>query len=35
MAVQKAINSHNSTRKGDVYECWIKLNAAPDWSQYQ
>ena len=35
LAVQEATNSHDFTRKGDVYERWTKLNADPDWSQYQ
>lgn len=35
LAVQEATNSHDFTRKGDVYEHWIKLTADPDWSQYR
>ena len=35
LAVQEATNSHDFTRKGDVHEHWTKLNADPDWSQYQ
>ena len=35
LAVQEATNSHDFTRKGDVYQRWTKLNADPDWSQYQ
>lgn len=35
LAVQEATNSHDFTRKGDVHERWTKLNADPDWTQYQ
>ena len=35
LAVQEATNSHDFTRKGDVHEHWTKLNADPDWTQYQ
>lgn len=33
--VQEATNSHDYTRKGEIYETWTGLTDDPDWSKYQ
>lgn len=35
LAVQEATNSHDWRQKGEIYESWIDLTAAPDWTRYQ
>ncbi|MEG2421450.1 MAG: S-layer homology domain-containing protein, partial [Oscillospiraceae bacterium] len=35
LAVQEATNGHDYRHKGAIYEEWVKLIPAPDWSKYE
>lgn len=35
LTVQEATNTHDFSRKGEVYETWTKRNTDPDWTRYQ
>ncbi|MEG2138581.1 MAG: S-layer homology domain-containing protein, partial [Oscillospiraceae bacterium] len=35
LAVQEATNGHDYRYKGEIYEEWVKLIPAPDWSKYE